>query len=192
MVSQASQPGQASWPASQASQPGWLADWPASQASQQRQGKSRKNQKNQKNQRFQENLRHAPPLARDSPGIFGFFGFFGFFWVFPLRTSVESLSRTMESSRKSMESLRKSMESWRNSMESNVRRGESCGPVSLGHFLWNICAPLENPNFRVYLSDFISIKKHEQEITLNFFIFKDGTLNFRIFKKGNHLTLNSR
>ena len=126
MVSQASQPGQASWPASQASQPGWLADWPASQASQQRQGKSRKNQKNQKNQRFQENLRHAPPLARDSPGIFGFFGFFGFFWVFPLRTSVESLSRTMESSRKSMESLRKSMESWRNSMESNVRRGESC------------------------------------------------------------------
>ena len=40
--------------------------------------------------------------------------------------------------------------------------------------------------------NFISIKKHEQQITLNFFIFKDGTLNFFIFKKGNHPTLNSR
>ena len=37
--------------------------------------------------------------------------------------------------------------------------------------------------------NFISIKKHEQEITLNFLIFKDGTLNFVIFKKGNHPTL---
>ena len=40
--------------------------------------------------------------------------------------------------------------------------------------------------------NFISIKKHEQKFTLNFFIFKDGTLNFVIFKKGNHITLNSR
>ena len=39
---------------------------------------------------------------------------------------------------------------------------------------------------------FISIKKHEQEITLNFFIFKDGTLNFLILKKGTHPTLISR
>ena len=40
--------------------------------------------------------------------------------------------------------------------------------------------------------NFISIKKHEQEITLNFFIFKDGTLNFFIFKKGNHKIFISR
>ena len=39
--------------------------------------------------------------------------------------------------------------------------------------------------------DFLS-NKHEQEITLNFFIFKDGPLNFFIFKKGNHKTLISR
>ena len=32
--------------------------------------------------------------------------------------------------------------------------------------------------------NFISIKKHEQEITLNFLIFKDGTLNFSIVKEG--------
>ena len=41
-------------------------------------------------------------------------------------------------------------------------------------------------------SNFISIKKHETEITLNFLIFKDGTLNFSIFKKGDHKTLISR
>ena len=35
-------------------------------------------------------------------------------------------------------------------------------------------------------------KKHEQEITLNFIIFKDGTLNLFIFKKGNHPTLDIR
>ena len=38
--------------------------------------------------------------------------------------------------------------------------------------------------------NFISIKKHETEITLNFF--KDGTLNFSIFKKGNHKIFVSR
>ena len=32
---------------------------------------------------------------------------------------------------------------------------------------------------------FISIKKHEQEITLNFLIFKDATLHFSIFRDGS-------
>ena len=40
--------------------------------------------------------------------------------------------------------------------------------------------------------NFIYVKKHEMEITLNFLILKDGTLNFFILKKGNHKTLISR
>ena len=57
---------------------------------------------------------------------------------------------------------------------------------------------IENDQFSITKQDesldlnFISIKKQEQESTLNFFIFKDGTLNFFIFKKGNHITLISR
>ena len=43
----------------------------------------------------------------------------------------------------------------------------------------------QHPNLNM---NFISFKKHEMEITLNFLIFKDGTLNFFIFKKGNHIT----
>ena len=47
----------------------------------------------------------------------------------------------------------------------------------------------QHPNLNM---NFISIKKHEMEITLNFLILKDGTLNFFNFKKGNHKTQNSR
>ena len=43
----------------------------------------------------------------------------------------------------------------------------------------------QHPNLNM---NFISIKKHEMEITLNFLILKDGTLNFFILKKGNHKT----
>ena len=57
---------------------------------------------------------------------------------------------------------------------------------------------LENATFSITKKhksldlNFISIKKHEQEITLHFFIFKDGSVNFSISKKGNHITLISR
>ena len=44
----------------------------------------------------------------------------------------------------------------------------------------------QHPNLNM---NFISFKKHEMEITLNFLILKDGTLNFNIFKKGTHPTL---
>ena len=47
----------------------------------------------------------------------------------------------------------------------------------------------QHPNLDM---NFISIKKHEMEITLNFLILKDGTPNFYIFKKGTHPTLISR
>ena len=47
----------------------------------------------------------------------------------------------------------------------------------------------QHPNLNM---NFISIKKHETNYTLNFLIFKDGTLNFFIFKKGTHKILNSR
>ena len=46
--------------------------------------------------------------------------------------------------------------------------------------------------FKILDTNFISIKKHEMEITLNFLILKDGTLNFYILKKGTHPTLISR
>jgi hypothetical protein len=34
--------------------------------------------------------------------------------------------------------------------------------------------------YKILNMNFLSIKKHEQEITLHFFIFKDGTLTFFI------------
>ena len=47
----------------------------------------------------------------------------------------------------------------------------------------------QHPNLNM---NFISFKKHEMQITLNFLILKDGTLNFLILKKGTHPTLISR
>ena len=43
----------------------------------------------------------------------------------------------------------------------------------------------QHPNL---ILNFIYVKKHEMEITLNFLILKDGTLNFFILKKGNPKT----